>query len=298
MLLNMTLPKDFNWITYLDANPDLKTLIPNRALAEEHFLKYGSKEGRSWKSFRKTFEKVNPEISYLTLLKNCLLDKIYAHELTSIAKVVERDSGLDWPKYGHTMIGRKRLDNLEMACLTVLEEKIPGDFVECGIWRGGASILMRGVLSIKNCHDRIVYVVDSFEGLPPPNPLEYPSDQGWDLYLFSELAVGLDEVAANFLRYGLLDDQVQFVKGWFKDTLPNLKSETISVLRLDGDLYESTIDILNNLYSKVSIGGFIIVDDYGAIEACANAINDFRRDHSIGTPLQIIDHSGVYWRKE
>jgi O-methyltransferase len=111
------------------------------------------------------------------------------------------------------------------------------------------------------------------------------------------LAVPLENVKEIFERYGLLDDQVRFLKGWFRDTLPNAPIEKLAILRLDGDMYESTMDVLRNLYYRVSAGGFVIVDDYGAYSACRKAVHDFRAEHGVSEPIQEIDWTGVYWRK-
>ena len=109
--------------------------------------------------------------------------------------------------------------------------------------------------------------------------------------------MSLEEVQANFARYDLLDDQVRFVKGWFKDTLHDAPIEQISVLRLDGDLYESTIQALDGLYAKLSSGGFCIIDDYHAIAACEKAVTDFRTTHGITEEIHEVDGTGVFWRK-
>ena len=148
-------------------------------------------------------------------------------------------------------------------------------------WRGGATIFMRAVLKAYGVTDRYVWVADSFEGLPPPETGKYPHDAGDRLHEARELAVSLEEVKANFERYGLLDDQVRFLKGWFRDTLPAAPIERLAVLRLDGDMYESTMDTLVNLYPKLSEGGYAIVDDYGAIPACRQAVNDYRSANAI-----------------
>src|SRR5205814_3171431 len=145
--------------------------------------------------------------------------------------------------------------------------------------------------------DRCVWVADSFEGLPPPDTGKYPHDAGDSLHEARELAVSLDEVKANFERYGLLDDQVRFLKGWFRDTLPAAPIERLAVLRLDGDLYESTMDALVNLYPKLSPGGYCIIDDYGLIEACRRAVGDYRARHGIGEPIHIVDGTAVYWQR-
>lgn len=101
-----------------------------------------------------------------------------------------------------------------------------------------------------------------------------------------------------FERYGLLDDRVRFLEGWFRDTLPTAPVDKLSVLRLDGDLYESTMDGLVNLYPKVSPGGFVIVDDYGNIQACKAAVHDYRARHGGTEPIVDVDGSGVWWRRE
>lgn len=196
----------------------------------------------------------------------------------------------------HTMVGRARLDNLLHCARTVIEEKIPGDFIETGIWRGGSCIFMRGILLAYGDTERLVWAADSFEGVPPPS---LPQDAGFDISrdVLPVLAVPLDEVKELFRRYGLLDDRVRFLKGWFKDTLGVAPIERLAILRLDGDLYESTMDALLPLYGKVQPGGFVIVDDYDSCPPCRQAVDDFRRERGIGAPLVRIDGQSVYWRK-
>ena len=188
------------------------------------------------------------------------------------------------------------MSSLRRACEDVIAERIPGDFIETGVWRGGACILMRAVLKAWNVTDRCVWVADSFEGLPPPTPDKYPADRGDNSFEYRELAVSIEQVRENFAKYELLDAQVRFLKGWFKDTLPSAPIERLAILRLDGDLYESTMDALNALYHKVSPGGFIIVDDF-ILPKCRAAIADFRRARGISEDIIDIDGAGVYWRK-
>lgn len=209
-----------------------------------------------------------------------------------------RYDGKNWPETGETMIGYKRLTNLEDCIKNIVLEKIPGDLIETGVWRGGACIFMRSVLKELNVTDRIVWLADSFEGLPPPDPSSYPEDAGDNLHTFKELAISENEVRNNFKKYKLLDNQVRFLKGWFKDTMPTASIEKLSILRLDGDMYESTIDVLFYLYPKLSVGGYCIIDDWGAIPACKKAVEDYRRVHAIDEKIQIIDWSGVFWKKE
>jgi O-methyltransferase len=199
-------------------------------------------------------------------------------------------------QFSHTMVGRKRLQNL-LDCLdTIRRDKVPGDLAETGAWRGGACILMRGFLEAWGITDKTVWVADSFEGLPKPS---MPQDSGYD---FSAervpiLSVSLDEVQENFRRYGLLDSQVRFLKGWFRDTLGTAPIHELALLRLDGDLYESTMDALDALYHKVVSGGFVIVDDYGDFEPCRRAVDEFRERNAITDPIEVIDWTGCYWRK-
>ena len=208
-----------------------------------------------------------------------------------------RGEGRDWPPTAETMVGRRRLENVRSAVATVLDEGIPGDLIETGVWRGGVTILMRGMLEAWGDTERSVWVADSFEGLPAPNVEAYPDDAGHDMSGVSTLMVGADQVRANFDRYGLLDDQVRFLEGWFADTLSMAPIEQLAILRLDGDLYESTMDALVPLYDKVSPGGFVIVDDYGAWEPCRKAVDDFRAQHRITDEFVEVDWTGVYWRK-
>jgi hypothetical protein len=156
---------------------------------------------------------------------------------------------------------------------------------------------MRGILAAHGVRDRRVWVADSFRGLPVPDAANFPQDVPEDLSSFEELAVSQEQVRSNFARYGLLDDQVRFLEGWFKDTLPTAPVDALAVLRLDGDYYESTIQILESLYHKVSPGGFVIVDDYGCIEACRQAVTDFRAANGIEDEIVPVDWTGVYWRR-
>ncbi len=202
------------------------------------------------------------------------------------------------PIFGHTMVGIDRLENLRQLTQCALDEKIPGDFIETGVWRGGCCILMRGILAANEVCDRKVYVADSFAGVPAPRPNIYPADRELRLDLCTELVVPLETVKENFSRYGLLDDQVVFVKGLFSDTLPALNAGPFALARLDGDLYESTLVALQNLYPRLSPGGFLIIDDYGVIEACRQAVHDYRAQHNIDAPINRIDRSGVWWRRQ
>ena len=207
-----------------------------------------------------------------------------------------RAIGLDWPSKALTMIGTTRMRNLRVLVEGVLEENIPGDLLEAGVWRGGASIYMRGILAAHSVDTRLVWVADSFAGLPPPEPEAYPADQNDPHHTFKELVVPLEQVRANFARYGLLDNQVRFLEGWFADTLPSAPIERLAVLRMDGDMYSSTIQTLDALYTKVAPGGYVIVDDFNLL-GCRKAITDFRDRWNITEEIEPVDGSAVYWRR-
>jgi hypothetical protein len=203
-----------------------------------------------------------------------------------------------WPANGFTMIGMERTENLQACIEDVLANEVPGDMIETGVWRGGATILMAALLKVHGVSDRIVFVADSFEGVPPPDAETFPLDAGLHLNTLEKLSVSLELVQDNFARFGLLDDQVRFVKGWFRDTLPTLSDRTWSVIRLDGDLYESTINGLEHLYPNLSAGGYLIVDDYGALPQCRTAVHDYRDANGIEEEIRKIDSAGVFWQKQ
>ncbi len=234
---------------------------------------------------------------YLDFMKRCLTNWIYADVEATPFDPDARRNGRDWPPFAHTMTGMKRLDNVQRCVEAALAAGVPGDLMETGVWRGGSTILMRAILKAHQVTDRRVWVADSFRGVPPPNAEQYPADRDDLFYTSKELAVSLDRVKANFAHYGLLDQQVRFIEGWFRDTLPTAPVERLAVLRLDGDMYESTTDALTHLYSKLAVGGYLIVDDYGAIPACKEAVHDYRHAHGIRDAIQTVDWTGVYWRR-
>ena len=261
---------------------------------------------------------------YIDLAKKCILDSLYGEfeykpirkggkVFTLVNKYLHwrgmapcerkrvqddaRYEGRDWPARALSMIGIKRLDNLQACLQQAMEEGVPGDLIETGVWRGGSTILMKAILKAYGDTTRTVWVADSFEGLPRPDADLYPADAKDELYTFQELAVSMEEVVENFRRFGVLDENVKFLKGWFKNTLQSAPIEQLAMMRLDGDMYESTMDALVALYPRLSPGGFVIVDDYGCIKACEQAVHDYRKRYNIQDEIVPIDWSGVYWRK-
>jgi len=249
----------------------------------------------------------SPAELYLNLLKRSLTNTIFDREpdidddefrftMHRVSHYVESDAV--------SMIPLARFDNIQKCIGEIIRDGVPGDLIEAGVWRGGAAIFMRGALKACGVTDRLVWAADSFEGLPEPDaelfPLEAKVQSGPVIQkAYNNLAVGLEEVKRNFAAYGLLDDQVRFLKGWFKDTLPSAPIATLSLMRLDGDFYESTRDGLNSLYNRLSIGGFVILDDYGedSWTYCRKAVDEFRSERQIEDPLIAVDSKCSYWRR-
>jgi O-methyltransferase len=214
-----------------------------------------------------------------------------------------RSSAEDYLESGHeagnrvedaeTMLGIRQLDHMQHCIVDVLTAGVPGDLIEAGVWRGGMTIFMRAVLAAYHASERTVWVADSFAGLPE-------IDRTHDTFEWSkgDMAVSLQNVQNNFARYGLLDDQVRFLQGFFSDTLPKAPIRQLSILRVDADLYQSTMDVLNHLYASLSVGGYAIFDDYQNLPDCRRAIDTFRSQHGITEEIRPIDSRAVYWRKK
>ena len=244
---------------------------------------------------------------YLDLLERSILNSIHGESKieTTLQGILQRirhpyltrKGAFPWPSRAHSMIGEKRLRNVRELVERTLNEQIPGDYIETGVWRGGACIMMRGVLEAYDVHDRQVICADSFEGLPRPDAKNFPADRRDRLFAFEELAVPVETVRQNFAAYDLLDEQVLFLKGLFKDTLPGIGSRHFSLIRLDGDMYQSTMEALDNLYDRLSERGFVIVDDYGGLRNCAKAVHDFIDRRNLRPEIKAIDASGVWWQK-
>jgi O-methyltransferase len=261
---------------------------------------------------------------YLDLLKRCLINLIYEDaairytwddSTESVLLPFDRDKRMaatDWPSQAHTMIGMRRLDNIQELVTTVLASGTPGDLIETGVWRGGSTIFMRGILKAHGVTDRLVWVADSFEGFPrtkeqgasarsytSPELVEFRDETPEDAPELRAVMAGtsLEEVRDHFDRYGLLDDQVRFLRGWFRDTLPSAPIERLALLRLDGDLYDSTYDALAALYPRLSVGGFTIVDDYGIFVECREAVHDYFDTTGIEADIRRIDDEAVFWQK-
>ncbi len=244
---------------------------------------------------------------YLDLLKRVLTNTLFAQEPdvnSSQATFVTRFLGHYVKGPAISMLPLARMNNIQACVVDVVTKGVPGDLIETGVWRGGATIFMRAVLEALGAADRLVWVADSFEGLPEPDAVRFPIESAAHHGVVMEkgyrhFAASLADVRANFDTFGLLDDRVRFLEGWFKDTLPVAPIERLSVMRLDGDYYESTMDALTSLYDKLSIGGYAIVDDYGEDEwtYCRKAVDEFRAARGIIDELVEVDRRCWFWQR-
>ncbi len=264
----------------------------------------GIKEARAARAVGPDAEPEALRIAYLELLKLSLCDlvgsttasvgkaddgSVSSRQLTG-EQLKMRAAGMDWPLQGLTMVGLNRLDDLQRCVESVVHDGVEGDLIEAGSWRGGASILMRAALDSLGDRARNVWVADSFRGFPRG------PGEGEELSEIDFLAAPLEDVKASFARLGL-GDGVEFVPGFFEETLPQLSGRRWSVVRLDGDTYEATWVALCSLYPGLSAGGFLIVDDYGAVPECSRAVDDFRNRHGIEEALVDVDWTCVRWQR-
>ncbi len=194
-----------------------------------------------------------------------------------------------------SMLGDHKLDTLRYCTEDCLKNNISGDIIETGVWKGGATIYLAGILKANGNTDKKVFVADSFEGLPPPDEKKWPKDKGDTHHTRKDLAISLEEVKANFKYFNLLSDNIIFVKGFFENSLKTSDIQKLAVLRLDGDMYGSTMSVLEQLYHKLEIGGYLILDDW-LLQGAREALLDFREKMAIKEDL-LEDFSGVFWRK-
>jgi len=203
----------------------------------------------------------------------------------------------------YTMTSVERLYALHQAMSTISRHRIPGDIVECGVWRGGS--LMMAAYGLKAAGDttRRLVACDTFEGHPRPDAELDRDVWGRDMAaVHDEMAaakqpwarVDLEEVRANLESTGYPSENIVLVKGMVEETLPSDAIKDIAVLRLDTDWYASTKHILETLYSRLSYGGVLIVDDYGHMDGARRATDEFVASCPDVLHLIHVDYAGVF----
>ena len=249
--------------------------------------------------------------AYLDLLKLSLCDLVgaetrmvwkgegilFTRQLDGDEQRRWRVDGSDWPQNALTMVGLRRLDDLQARIEELVADGIPGDLIEAGAWRGGASILMRATLDSLG-DDRRVFVADSFQGFPRPEPGTADEALETDLGANDYFAPGVDAVKGYFERFGVVDG-VEFVPGFFEQTMAGLAGRSWAMIRLDADGYGATRLALDTLYGGLARGGYVVIDDYftPGLDVCRDAVDGFRADHGIEDPITRIDWTGARWRK-
>jgi hypothetical protein len=264
--------------------------------------------------------------TYINLMKATVLNMIYEPDPTKI-------TGEKWPGANTmTMVGLRRINNVQALMEDTIINNIPGDFIETGAWRGGVCAFAAAIFTAYGqWKTRNVWIADSFKGIPPVNITEYPQDKphiGSDKWtILTNNPAG--KVQDMFKALDLYRPEVKWLIGWFKDTLPRFQKEDkntkFSIIRLDGDIYESTIQALTFLYPSLSVGGmysvvtitiyfnpdnifkgYTIIDDFTDWHGCRTAVLDFRKACGItdeDSPITLTYHKkgeparGVWWKK-
>ena len=237
-----------------------------------------------------------------TLADQRLLRDIRRRQPDAYREVVatKAEGGIDrfWSaRLAHTLVGLTGLDNIERCATKVFADGVPGDFLEAGVCHGGASIFLRAVQVAYGEAQRSTWLADTFAGVPAPS---HELDR--DLDLTEErlpwMAADLESVRANVATYDLLSERVRFLPGLFAETLPSAPVEQLAILRIDADLYSSTRTVLDELYDRVAPGGFVIVDDYGCLEPCREAVDRFVEERGLSVEIDQVDWTRVCWRKQ
>lgn len=231
------------------------------------------------------------------------------------------------PPHSIAMAGFARLASVAAMISQIKLKGLKGGYLEAGVWKGGVTVLAAAALQVHALGERAVYLCDSFEGLPAPRNGSARPDEGYysrGAYK-KKLSIGEEKAMASFARFGVPTDSVVTVKGFFVQSLPALREqllarkERLAILRLDGDMYDSTVDTLYNLYDLLEVGGFAVVDDFGwyhganmrlrgpaskgkskSLYGCKDAVMDFRALHGIEDDehaMHNIDGTGAWWVK-
>ncbi len=201
----------------------------------------------------------------------------------------------------YTLTSQERLYSLRQSVQYIVRNKIPGDIVECGVWKGGSMMAVARTLIELGAAERNLYLFDTFEGMSEPTE----SDKQFSGEAAVDLLRQLDKETSTIWAYSPLDDvrramrdtgyapdKVLFIKGKVEETLPGQAPKQIAILRLDTDWYESTYHELIHLYPRLSDGGVLIIDAYGHWEGARRAVDDFIQEQNLRLLLNRIDYSG------
>jgi O-methyltransferase len=192
---------------------------------------------------------------------------------------------------GFTLTSPERIAGLCEAVKYILVNNIPGDIVECGVWKGGSMMAVaRTLLQLKD-NSRHLYLFDTFEGMTTPTNVDVDI-MGMSPKQYPELQISIDYVRQSLSLVGYDDNKIHFVKGRVEETLPEQAPDIISLLRLDTDWYESTRHEMEHLFPRLSVGGVIIIDDYGHWQGARQAVDEYLKANKIKMLLNRIDYTG------
>lgn len=203
----------------------------------------------------------------------------------------------------YSMGGRKALENAFEVTALVEQKKIVGALVECGVAKGGTAAMMALTNRELGTIKRPKWFFDSYEGLPEPTAEDFEGGKAGHFIcpLPKGACLGAIEQVSDLMfdKLNLPQNEVHLVKGWFQDTVPVHRERIgpIAVLRLDGDWYESTKVPLENFYDQVSLGGYIIIDDYATCFGSRKAVDEFRAERNITASLCPDGRGGVWFEK-
>jgi O-methyltransferase len=207
----------------------------------------------------------------------------------------------------HTMTSVARLDAVVQSVRHCVRRELPGDFAECGVWRGGSVLAMILTLQDMGAPPRDIHLYDTFEGMTEPTELDTSALDGSALEIWKEAQADgarawpemfgpdvFDErsVRATLLATGYPEERIHIVKGRVEDTIPAHAPEALALLRLDTDWYESTRHELHELYPRLADGGVLIIDDYGHWEGARRAVDEYFSQHAPPVLLNRIDYTG------
>jgi O-methyltransferase len=197
-----------------------------------------------------------------------------------------------WLIRRNTMVGPERIQSLFRLAQRIEDEQIPGDVVECGVYKGGTAAILARSATLSRL-SRTVWLFDSFEGMPPATAADGPEAPSW----VGSLTSSPRRVARLLHRTGADPSRVRIVPGLFQQTLPSVHIPQIALLNIDADWYESVKLCLETFYNAVVTRGFISVDDYGAWPGCRRAVDEFFQTRALPFPLQRVDHTAHWFQK-
>ena len=236
---------------------------------------------------------------YLDLMKRAVTNFLYLggkrrfHQYNGLSRYDEQRNEweVDPISRPHTLLDTAQLDLLEQSVVALERDEVRGDFIEAGVWRGGAIMYLRALLAAYDIPDRQVIAADSFAGIPLNTTFRHDPVDDWQ----DRWAASLGDVRKAVRRYGLLDDRIEFVAGYFADTLKTLSDRRFALIRLDSDSHDSVMTSLEWLYPLLSPGGIVIIDDWH-LTGCRFAVNTYRERHGIDDEVLVQAENG-YWIK-